>query len=80
MPDSMMAPQSPTRFLSAEDFDHTGILTGVDPYASSYWWMPELHATSVGEEAFLPAMLQATQRAGSRPASTSRSTSAANAA
>ena len=60
MPDSMMAPQSPTRFLSAEDFDHTGILTGVDPYASSYWWMPELHATSVGEEAFLPAMLQAT--------------------
>jgi hypothetical protein len=29
-------------FLSAEDFDATGILTGVEPCASSYWWMPEL--------------------------------------
>ena len=30
-------------FLSAEDFDCTGILAGIEPCASSYWWMPELH-------------------------------------
>ncbi len=30
--------------LSAEDYDLTGILTGVDPCESQYWWMPELHA------------------------------------
>jgi hypothetical protein len=30
-------------FVSAEDFDATGILTGVDACASSYWWMPELY-------------------------------------
>lgn len=76
----MMASQSPARFLSAEDFDPTGILAGVDPCASSYWWMPELHATDAEGVAFRPATLQATQRAGSRTAATSRSTSAANAA
>lgn len=32
-----------SRFVSAEDFDATGILTGVDLCASSYWWIPELH-------------------------------------
>lgn len=31
-------------FVSAEDFDHTGILTGVDPCESRYWWLPELYA------------------------------------
>ena len=30
-------------FLSAEDFDATGILAGVEPSASNYWWIPELH-------------------------------------
>lgn len=30
-------------FLSAEDFDGTGILAGVEPCASNYWWIPELH-------------------------------------
>lgn len=30
-------------FVSPEDFDCTGILAGIDPCASSYWWMPELH-------------------------------------
>jgi len=30
-------------FLSAEDFDSTGILAGVEPCASNYWWIPELH-------------------------------------
>lgn len=31
-------------FVSAEDFDGTGILAGVDPCESRYWWMPELGA------------------------------------
>jgi hypothetical protein len=31
------------RVLSAEDFDTTGILAGVDPSESRYWWMPELY-------------------------------------
>ncbi|MCX7403397.1 MAG: hypothetical protein NTY87_09885 [Planctomycetia bacterium] len=30
-------------FVSAEDFDCTGILTGIDPCESNYWWMPELY-------------------------------------
>ena len=49
-------------FASPEDFDATGILAGVDPYESRYWWMPELFtsltdsaeavmATQVGESA-----------------------------
>ncbi len=31
-----------SRFLSADDFEGTGILAGVDPCASNYWWIPEL--------------------------------------
>lgn len=30
-------------FLSAGDFDGTGILAGIDPSESHYWWMPELY-------------------------------------
>lgn len=30
--------------VSAEDYDPTGILAGVDPCESRYWWMPELHS------------------------------------
>ncbi len=30
-------------FVSAEDFDGTGILAGVDPCESRYWWMPDLY-------------------------------------
>lgn len=71
---------SDRRFLSAEDFDGTGILAGMDPCASSYWWMPELHTTGESFDVQLPITLQAAQRADSRPASTSRSTSAASAA
>lgn len=33
-------------FVSAEDFDGTGILAGVEPCASNYWWIPELHHTN----------------------------------
>jgi hypothetical protein len=29
-------------FVSAEDFDRTGILTGVDPCESRYWWIPDI--------------------------------------
>jgi len=40
-------------FASPEDFDATGILAGVDPYESRYWWMPELFTslTNAGEAA-----------------------------
>jgi hypothetical protein len=30
-------------FIAPEDFDPTGIMTGVDPSESHYWWMPELY-------------------------------------
>jgi hypothetical protein len=32
-----------TTMFSAADFDGTGILTGIDPCESCYWWMPELY-------------------------------------
>jgi hypothetical protein len=54
--------------LAAEDFDATGILTGMDPSASRYWWMPELYGP---EQAAIPqaTIPQATSRlAGSPPA------------
>lgn len=35
------APATAT-FVSAEDYDGTGILAGVDPCESRYWWLPEL--------------------------------------
>lgn len=28
---------------SAEDFDATGILRGIDPCESRYWWIPDLY-------------------------------------
>jgi len=31
---------------SAEDFDATGILRGIDPCEPRYWWMPELSSSS----------------------------------
>jgi hypothetical protein len=37
-------------FVSAEDFDATGILAGVDPCASNYWWMPELYGPDWGPD------------------------------
>jgi hypothetical protein len=75
-----VAAAADTRLLSAEDFDDTGILVGVDPCASSYWWTPELHSVLERVDHHRQTMLQATQRTVSRPAATSRSTSAANAA
>ncbi|MFM7109286.1 MAG: hypothetical protein ACKOZU_11945 [Planctomycetaceae bacterium] len=32
-------------FTSAEDFDGTGILAGLDPCESRYWWVPDLAAS-----------------------------------
>lgn len=68
-------------FVSAEDFDHTGILVGVDPCASSYWWFPELHALPVEADGLTAhATGHATQRTGVSASATVRSTSAASAA
>jgi len=58
--------------LAAEDFDATGILTGMDPSASRYWWMPELYGS---EQATLPlaTIPQATMSSqGAIPQATSR--------
>lgn len=43
-------------FASAEDYDATGILTGVDLSESCYWWMPELHTQATAQA---PAQAQA---------------------
>lgn len=69
--DAAAAPERDSRFVSAEDFDTTGILTGVDLCASSYWWVPELHAAI---EPAGPSTLPA-PHATARPAS--RTTAAA---
>jgi hypothetical protein len=65
MPTPARAGTSPTwSFVSAEDFDVTGMLTGVDPCESRYWWMPELY----GPDADAPAAaLHATRRTSSWP-------------
>ncbi len=41
------APADPA-FLTADDFDATGILAGVDAFASSYWWVAELQSAETG--------------------------------
>lgn len=45
-------------FASAEDYDATGILTGVDLSESCYWWMPELY-TKGGAQTQAPAAIAA---------------------
>lgn len=80
LPEAASAPTTADRaggvdFLSADDFDATGILVGVDPCASAYWWMPELHDACPADET---GASQATHRAGARTADTTRSTSSAN--
>jgi hypothetical protein len=51
----------PTATVSAEDFDATGILAGMDPCESRYWWVPELHGSVTAP------VVQATSRPASRP-------------
>lgn len=64
-------------FLTAEDFDATGILAGVDTCASSYWWVAELQSASADTvapgveaggtpQAVPPARHQAARRSASR--------------
>ncbi len=62
-PDAMSIPgrlagfesQGNQLFVSAEDFDCTGILAGVDPCESNYWWIPEMYSsTVVRAESFSP--------------------------
>ena len=59
-------------FVSADDFDATGILAGCDPCASNYWWMPELHTAAPADLAVAtgadegPAR-HATRRSAERP-------------
>ncbi|MFM7135894.1 MAG: hypothetical protein ACKO1M_02325 [Planctomycetota bacterium] len=48
-------------FVTAEDYDSTGIMTGVDPSESRYWWVPELYGP---EPARTAGMSQATSRTG----------------
>ena len=59
-------------FVSADDFDATGILAGCDPCASNYWWMPELHSGAPAELAVAPiadagGARHATRRVSARP-------------
>ena len=42
-------------FASPEDFDATGILAGVDPCESRYWWMPELFTSQTLSSQTLPS-------------------------
>lgn len=63
------------RFVSAGDFDATGVLAGVDPCESRYWWMPELlgpdtpatAARNTLAQLLAGGPLQATSRPTSRP-------------
>ena len=55
-------------FVSADDLDGTGILTGIDPCASSYWWMPELLVGANGPEREpLPDRVPAAEEAPEHP-------------
>lgn len=57
-------------FASAEDYDATGILTGVDPCESRYWWMPELYATPASLQPGISAANAVPAPAVSKPAGT----------
>lgn len=54
-------------FVSAEDFDATGVLAGVDPCESRYWWIPELYGPDATLDQVPADLGQATRRATSRP-------------
>lgn len=60
-------------FITAEDYDSTGIMAGVDPSESRYWWLPELYGPEPAPTASqVPVRIsqaaQATSRAGERTA------------
>jgi len=54
----------PVNFVTADAFDDTGVLAGVDPCESRYWWLPELYGPEIDTGAFEPD--QATSRDASR--------------
>jgi len=64
-----IAPAGSGMFVSADDFDPTGILAGCDPCASSYWWMPELHAAAPAECAVATVLDPSERRHATRRAS-----------
>lgn len=68
-PAARPAPATGRVFVSPEDFDATGILAGCDPCASSYWWMPELHADGAIAQASPAPSVAAGTHATRRPAS-----------
>jgi|688.fasta_scaffold208749_2 hypothetical protein len=63
-------PGRPASFLTAEDFDSTGIMAGVDLSESLYWWLPELYGPegrpAEGEPLDSAGFAQATSRARSQ--------------
>lgn len=63
-------PHQASPFVSAEDFDGTGILAGVDPCESWYWWLPELYGPAPASRCDAAAaeaiVIQATRRTPSR--------------
>lgn len=61
-------------FVSPEDFDATGILAGVDPCESLYWWLADLY----GPEADLPA--ERTREVAAPPQATRRASRRSTAA
>ena len=69
VPPATAAEAGPARacgFLSAEDFDATGVLPGVDPCESRYWWMPELYGPESAAGGEAADRDQATRRAAPR--------------
>ncbi|MFM8706070.1 MAG: hypothetical protein ACKOHG_19885 [Planctomycetia bacterium] len=56
-------------FASAEDYDATGILAGVDPCESRYWWMPELYTSANLAAAAMPdVVVDTTTKPAEQPA------------
>lgn len=47
-PASLPASRGPA-FVVVEDYDSTGIMAGVDPSESRYWWLPELYGPEPGQ-------------------------------
>lgn len=76
---SATAAASAGRFVSADDFDATGVLAGMDPCESRYWWMPEMYGpdaeAAVGGQPLADALARGPRQATRR--STSRATAAA---
>ncbi|MBM3954647.1 MAG: hypothetical protein FJ309_08550 [Planctomycetes bacterium] len=75
---------APVAFVSAEAFDSTGILVGMDPSASCYWWLPDLGAPAAVPErstgSGLPLSLTVTSGPVAAPQAARRAASSATAA